>query len=386
MLTDTDLQQHIFENKNDHHGGSQNIENINKTEKPTILFYSYHMDKNIKKISKYFGDNIQFDPLFIKLNQIYTKHKNNHKLITKLYEYYIVFHGIFMIPISLLFFILNPVNVFSVSLLSFSFLYYVFNVFHLRHHKGSIRIQKNIYEKYVNPLLSNYERFMAIDPTHWNTQHNLSHHVNTNQKDDMDVIIVYPFYRISPIQKLLWHHKYQKYYILPLLALNGFSFPFYNLFFCNPSMSQFAYFILYYVLLLILPYYFGGYTFIQTFIVFFITIFVMGFLTTLMFQVSHNDISHHTEIQGFTDFKSWIKMQVLESCNWGGLMGAVLFGGINYQIDHHIAPAVNPIILYYASEEIETLLKEELNISFVRHDNFIDASKSYLKHIENMSH
>jgi linoleoyl-CoA desaturase len=38
--------------------------------------------------------------------------------------------------------------------------------------------------------------------------------------------------------------------------------------------------------------------------------------------------------------KDWGELQVKESGNWGGIIWCHLFGGINYQIEHHLFPSM----------------------------------------------
>lgn len=384
MLTDEFLKTQQFSFR--HPGGDQNLKNVSRLEKPSVLFYSYHLGKDLTKIKKYMpgGDKLVFDDLFVKLNDIYVKHTNSHKLVNMLYEIYNIIHGLLVLPFCLLMFILYPLNPIVSLCLAFSMVYYSFNVFHMRHHRGTMYLPKTIYDNYVSKFLTVIERTYFINPINWNTSHNLSHHVDTNQSNDWDIITPYPMFRISPTQKHMLHHYLQRYYVLPLLSMNGFSFPFYNLFYFGFDPSSLGYFMMHYLTLLIIPAYINGYSYLSVFMMFFITIATAGLIISLMFQVSHNDVKNHVEKDGFVDFRSWVKLQVHESINWGGLLGVILFGGINYQIDHHIAPAVSPLILYYASNDVEKLINTEFGISFIRHATFFDSVRSYLAHITKM--
>jgi len=70
----------------------------------------------------------------------------------------------------------------------------------------------------------------------------------------------------------------------------------------------------------------------------------------LLFQISHNHATMNHIVDKttkITSFDQFVDVQIKESISWGGLWSSIMFGGINYQTEHHLAPACSPIALHY---------------------------------------
>jgi fatty acid desaturase len=115
-----------------------------------------------------------------------------------------------------------------------------------------------------------------------------------------------------------------------------------------------------------------------------------GFLMTAAYFVSLNFWYHiniifdhdtfETAVENHYDGTDWLKLQVSNSgnCLNGNMIWTRLFGGINYQIEHHLFPnmsyihypTIAPIVKQYCAEH---------NIPYMNHPTLIDAYQSYLK-------
>jgi len=76
----------------------------------------------------------------------------------------------------------------------------------------------------------------------------------------------------------------------------------------------------------------------------------------------------------------WGAKQVIESGNWCGKKWCFFFGGINYQIEHHLFPNIH----HAHYPQISKILKEtceEFNIPYVHHKSIFSVIKSYYKKI-----
>lgn len=80
---------------------------------------------------------------------------------------------------------------------------------------------------------------------------------------------------------------------------------------------------------------------------------------------------------------NWLKMQVCHSANFmtNNLMWTHLFGGINFQIEHHLFPNVSHMH-YYNIKPIVKKFLEEKGIPYVTHDSLWETYSSFLKNMK----
>jgi linoleoyl-CoA desaturase len=98
------------------------------------------------------------------------------------------------------------------------------------------------------------------------------------------------------------------------------------------------------------------------------------------FNTAINHDTYETTIENKYNGTDWLKLQICNSSNFSNknIVWTYLFGGINYQIEHHLFP--NMSYVHYSS--IAPIVKEyclENNIRYVHHDNIFDAYKSFIK-------
>ena len=72
---------------------------------------------------------------------------------------------------------------------------------------------------------------------------------------------------------------------------------------------------------------------------------------------------------------SWAAKQVAASANWAGPKWCALFGGLNYQIEHHLFPRIH----HSFYPDLAPIVKEachKYNVPYVHYDSFLDAIKA----------
>ena len=222
---------------------------------------------------------------------------------------------------------------------------YAFNIFHTRLHRGRIVYGIQWLDKLTHPLYEVLDRTFMVRPEAWMSNHNDSHHLETNQLMDDDVQgPLQAGFRVTeqcPYQHNF--HHYQHIYTHLLLSLSLFSFPIVNF---VERRGSIVFLLLHYTLIYGLPWYLHqDWSVIQTAIM---VQMVVGSLIGYLFQVSHNheDLGKFRDnyYKGATqDIDQFILHEMTESISWGGYWSTILVGGINYQIEHHVAPCLCPV-------------------------------------------
>lgn len=92
--------------------------------------------------------------------------------------------------------------------------------------------------------------------------------------------------------------------------------------------------------------------------------------------------SFETAVANHYDGDDWLKMQVCNSGNFlnGSALWTRVFGGINFQIEHHLFPnmsnehypVIAPIVRRYCAKE---------NIPYVHHESLVGGFSSWMKMI-----
>jgi fatty acid desaturase len=106
--------------------------------------------------------------------------------------------------------------------------------------------------------------------------------------------------------------------------------------------------------------------------------FVTGIVMSYLFQVSHNHCRLGPRNEKLTDIDHWIKMQVEESVSWGGYLSCLFFGGINFQTEHHVAPALDGTLYYFLHPKLVEICKKH-NISYTYEPTVFHAVYQYHK-------
>lgn len=108
------------------------------------------------------------------------------------------------------------------------------------------------------------------------------------------------------------------------------------------------------------------------------------YLLSLNFWYAINIIPDHdtyeTSVDNHYIGNDWCKMQICNSGNFlnQSLLWTYLFGGINYQIEHHLFPNMSYIHYPTIAPIVKKYCKEN-NIPYVHHETVYDAYKSFIK-------
>ncbi len=114
----------------------------------------------------------------------------------------------------------------------------------------------------------------------------------------------------------------------------------------------------------------------------FLTIEAVGsFLLSVLFSISHNldDAKDAHDDDG----NDWGIMQTCHSANYGGIIGSILSGGLNLQIEHHLFPQM-PWVKYV---EIVPIVKDECRKRKVKYNQYSTAFPmiwDFLKFLRNV--
>jgi linoleoyl-CoA desaturase len=140
--------------------------------------------------------------------------------------------------------------------------------------------------------------------------------------------------------------------------------------------------ILYVIIFIVIPIFFTGW--LHALVGFFIMTFVCGLFISLVFQ-----LAHVVEINQFPSEKKivgdWAVHQVNTTSNFDTSNKALswLFGGLNFQIEHHLFPKVSHI--HYA--EISALVKEtchDFKIAYNEYGSMFSAMASHVRYLRKM--
>jgi fatty acid desaturase len=208
--------------------------------------------------------------------------------------------------------------------------------------------------------------FTGFDHNIWIKNHNIHHHIYTNDIILDNDIKKDPIFALYPSSNKNVYNKFQSYYLFPLFLIYGFKFPF------NKSDSI-IYKILY-LLKIISPLIFNYNT--NTILGIILLLCIQGFIFGALFIINHNFVG----VKKGEKIDCWYKYQVENSCSYGGKIACFLTGGLNYQIEHHLFPHISYI--YYP--EIQPIVRElckKYNINYTYFPTYWDNIKSTLKHL-----
>jgi fatty acid desaturase len=244
----------------------------------------------------------------------------------------------------------------SISIITaFTFELYFLNVFHTRHHQGGQLYRNETLHRLTTPLYNFIDAVWGYTPYAWQFQHHVRHHVYTNDADtDSDVPSMWPLVRSCHDQPMRWWHKAQTFYWPVLMPFTAVNFPVNNILTHGGSAFHFASWI---AIMFVIPVVSHGW---HCLFYSLMTQGIAGASLAYKFAVSHahnNLRSTPTNKESYDDIDEWIAAQVEESISYGGFFVTCLFGGINMQIEHHIAPALDPPLYYFVSKEIKAICR-----------------------------
>jgi len=263
--------------------------------------------------------------------------------------------------------------------------------------------------KFGNYIFGRFLNLLGLGRNMWILKHNVLHHISPNTFGiDVDAASGSPFLRLHPNQEILWYHKYQYIYILPIMLflyiqwhfieyINGIVFflksthnggkTYGNTFHFLSNGTEYIplylsklYFIFMHIgfKILFIPYHQQS-SYILTSIVSLLT---LGASTGIILILNHiqNDLQHKlTEINNKHDM--FIHINVLNSSNWssGSLFWEHITAGLNHQIEHHLYPSMHPQN-YPLISHIVRQTCNEFGLTYVDQGNLLDAIKNLINY------
>lgn len=233
-----------------------------------------------------------------------------------------------------------------------------FNITHGANHGELIKHYPKCFSK-----LSQYITFFFIGTSYldWIKWHNISHHQYTNTHNDIDQNR-HKFIRLHKYNTYKLYYKYQYYFIWFLYLFAYIAF----------IQRNTIYYINYIILHNLLSYYVNNQYCLRNLLV---ESFTFGFIFVMINHVTHTNLK--------TTYKPkinncWYEHQMCSTSNYymNNYFVAHLFGGINYQIEHHLFTSVHHFH-YPALSKIVRKVSKKHNIPYLSFDTYFQALKSH---------
>lgn len=245
-----------------------------------------------------------------------------------------------------------------------------FTLFHYLHHGG-------LYRRFPK-IAKCLEWFMNLSTYHgddWKADHNLKHHLKPNdpQVDD-DISAGLPFLRLHQHQPHRSYHRYQHFYIWFLFAMYGLIVSLRG----KLNKKRFHFPIIEFSTFVLLPWLKNA-NFTSTFICFISFKMLAGFIFATIFSISHNNL----KLQTNPLTNDFAKAQIQQTVNWGGTWSCLIFGGINYQIEHHLFPNIHPMIYPIIYQKLQRYCQRH-NIQYIHYPSIFHAfyhTFLYIRHL-----
>jgi linoleoyl-CoA desaturase len=251
------------------------------------------------------------------------------------------------------------------ALFSVSFIFLTFNVFHDAHHiGGKIKPRQRI------DMLSS-SALIGISGTVWRHKHNVLHHNYTNIVGVDADVDTYQLMRLSKHHKWWGWHKYQIFYAPLLYSLLSIYVIFYADFknfidlskrgkmskydaveFVGCKLFYFSYFIMVPIASHNVNYSLG---------VIFLAHMLFGLIASTIVQLAHiNDISKTKLVDKQSMSEDWATHQLQTTTNFAtnSLVITHAFGGLNFQIEHHLFPNISHAHYFEISKIVKRKCKE----------------------------
>lgn len=286
-------------------------------------------------------------------------------------------------------------NVVLCALLGFVFALIGFNVMHDGAH-GSYSDNKSL-----NNLMGFSLNLMGGSTYFWKVKHNIIHHTYTNIDGHDDDIDVAPYMRLSKTQAKKPLHKYQHLYAVPLYFMTYIFWIYFNDFkkyFTGkilekaiPKMTTkekvgfWATKIAHLVIFVVIPSLVLDFK--TAIIGYIIACLVCGLFIAVVFQLAHvvEDAEFPVPNEANKIEENWFIHQLETTANFSmnSKLCSWLFGGLNFQVEHHLFPKISHIH-YPAISKIVQEVCARHNVTYNKYNTFgaaIRAHFSYLKQI-----
>lgn len=237
----------------------------------------------------------------------------------------------------------------------------------------------------------------------WKMTHNKIHHTYTNIiGHDADLQVAPGMIRIHKDEPKKWIHKYQHIYAFFLYAFASISW-FYRkdyMKFFDASLrigdekpprieyiNLFAFKLIYYMFFLLIPLIVINLPWFQVLLLLLVMHLAEGTLIGNVFQLAHLvKETHMPKPENETEIHdSWAVHQMRSTANFAreSWLTGFLFGGLNFQIEHHLFPNICHVH-YPAISSIVKETAEEFKIPYIENKTFISALKSHAGFLKKM--
>ncbi len=249
----------------------------------------------------------------------------------------------------------------------------------------------------VNKLLAYTFDLCGASSYMWSIAHNQVHHTYTNipeHDDDLEPVF---FIRLHEEKKLYWIHRFQHWYASFFYMLTSISWVFlkdYKTMFAKNILnhalkpislkdasiiliSKALYLFMYLVLPIML-----GYTVLQVVVGFLLIHIVEGFILAIVFQLAHvvENVQFPMPKENGTIENNWAVHQLYTTTNFArkSKLATFFFGGLNYQVEHHLFPRICHVH-YTKLSEIVMQTAKEFNIPYNDYKTMWKAMISHFK-------
>lgn len=252
----------------------------------------------------------------------------------------------------------------------------------------------------VNNLLGHSLNLVGGSIANWKNQHNLLHHTYTNitdadeDIDDKGILRFSPHTPYKSFTKAQWIYAFFIYGITTLYWVSWKDFAQYlryvrkglvpdNKKVIRSTLVKMAVGkTIYFLIVIGLPIFLGGYSFLQVLAGFFLMHFLAGFTLTVIFQLAHSvEGAEHPmpNAQGEIE-NEWAVHQMHTTVNFAPNNRFLnwYIGGLNHQVEHHLFPKICHVH-YPKIAPIVKQTAQEFGVPYLENDTFIDALRSHIR-------
>lgn len=270
-----------------------------------------------------------------------------------------------------------------------------FNVMHDGAHQS---FSKN---KTLNELAGYTLNFLGANVFFWKTKHNIVHHTYTNIPGADDDIEAGIFLYLNPTKKHYWFHRFQHIYFLFIYALLYLYWIFYadykKYFSEKVALTPIANFskrekiifwvskVFHLVIFVVLPVLLLGFQ--EWLIMFLIYAFTTGIVLSMVFQLAHIVEETNFPVPNAENQieDAWMIHQLKTTANFAmnSKLLSYLLGGLNYQIEHHLFPAISHIHYPQISRIVQEVCYQ-FNVPYYAHPTLARAVHSHYRRLKQL--
>lgn len=228
--------------------------------------------------------------------------------------------------------------------------------------------------KFLNKCLGYFFDFQGFSSKIWEISHNLDHHTYTNISGiDQDIDKMF-FLRLAPTDGFFSFHRFQHLYALPLYTFTTLNWAHYTDYLLmrrywkegkasNKDLGMFILFkVLYLMTYIAIPIFVISLPWWQTFLGYVLMQMVGGLIAAVVFQLAHvvEGVEYPLpDENGHMDY-AWAIHEMKTTSNFAthSAFTSQLFGGLNFQIEHHLFPHISHVHYYRISPLVRETAQE----------------------------